>query len=153
MAVTLTVDQTSFKVALACTGALSLKYFVTLFLEGRARMLAGVRAPEDGVLGKRQQFDVQVSSETKNKLTRWHRIVGNDLENIPVGLIVIWSTLLVGLPRNFYTRAVVVFTVGRFLHTITYAKGLMPHRAICHLAAVGSIVTLLGASLKKVFRD
>ena len=58
------------------------------------------------------------------------RIVNNDLENIPLGLISAWASLLVlhyvapgnGSHYTYHNIAVAAFAALRLLHTIAYKK-------------------------------
>ena len=73
---------------------------------------------------------------------RWQRIVHNDLENVVVGLIMAWASLLSAYNPSVHVWSVVVFTVSRLLHTYFYAYEMQPHRGIAWMGAVFAMLTL-----------
>eukprot|EP00009_Paramoeba_aestuarina_P007036 CAMPEP_0201522242 /NCGR_PEP_ID=MMETSP0161_2-20130828/16571_1 /ASSEMBLY_ACC=CAM_ASM_000251 /TAXON_ID=180227 /ORGANISM="Neoparamoeba aestuarina, Strain SoJaBio B1-5/56/2" /LENGTH=128 /DNA_ID=CAMNT_0047921025 /DNA_START=34 /DNA_END=417 /DNA_ORIENTATION=+ len=119
------VDYKSLKCAVVCTSVLYLKWVVTAFKEGKAKAKYGARAPEDHFIpgSPEQNFKGADSEKAKQELSRWARITGNDLENIPFGLIIIWASLIADVPSNVLVRAASAFTVARLGHTFFYAKG------------------------------
>jgi glutathione S-transferase len=70
---------------------------------------------------------------------RWQRIVHNDLENVVMGLVVVWASLLSAYSPSLHTAAVVAFAVSRVLHTVYYAYEMQPHRGIAWFVAVLAI--------------
>jgi hypothetical protein len=50
---------------------------------------------------------------TRQKAERWTRIVGNDMENIPLGLILSWLSLEIGKSKDVHTGLVVTFAACR----------------------------------------
>ncbi|GAB5035377.1 membrane associated eicosanoid glutathione metabolism-like domain protein [Nannochloropsis oceanica] len=152
----------------AATLALLVKHIVTVFAQGGARFGAGMRPPEDVCFMPQagtQSFDGTAKTAEKGNEDkglkkakeieqRWTRIVANDLENIPLGLIIAWGALQSPLSASAHIVLVFSFAVSRVLHTVTYAMGKQPHRAITFfgglLSVVGlSINGLLGALGKK----
>lgn len=71
---------------------------------------------------------------------RWNRVVMNDLENLPLGLIVAWAsyhccaaqarTTSVFVAHNVM---VIFFLVGRVGHTLAYAYALQPWRSLMYM--------------------
>ena len=135
-----------------CSFLLWAKMFVTLMLQGSKSQ----RPPEDvnktengGDLeaGGDNTANVQDSEEfglLGSKFTlseRWDRIVRNDLENIPMALILAWGSYVAdtetfGETYDYFVAILIcVFTFFRFAHTVFYAKRMQPWRSICYLAS------------------
>ena len=74
-----------------------------------------------------------------NKRERWRRIVMNDLENIPIGLIILWVNPLCEANGIVTSICAISFVVCRILHTILYAYSLQPFRSIAFTIGVLSI--------------
>ena len=53
------------------------------------------------------------------------RLVMNDLENIPLGLIVTWMGVLCGASQRVQVISLWTFCLGRFIHSYAY-KGKLP---------------------------
>ena len=100
-------------------------------------MKAGIRAPEDYSLLPHPNDQDKNKDETKQKerelrakqnVERAQRIVANDLENIPLGLVVIFASVFVLFVMQnkdetthlFHCIFVIGFTVGRILHTVFF---------------------------------
>lgn len=71
---------------------------------------------------------------------RWQRIVGNDVECIPLGLIIAWASLLSPFSAKVHCGLIITFAVSRALHSLTYALELQPHRALCWMVSIFSII-------------
>jgi glutathione S-transferase len=78
-------------------------------IQGGKKFKAGTRAPEDSSYAsdkQAQSFSLNKLNDTpQEKITalaemRWNRIVMNDLENIPLGLILCWASELSGNQIN-----------------------------------------------------
>ena len=159
-AVGLQVDPLAFKLTVWITFLLFVKLFFTLSAQGGARFKAGTRPPEDGGLapaaGKTQAFVQQVDGEGADSAAnkagleemRWTRIVANDLENIPLGLLVAWSSLLAsgaadsGGGKTAHIVFVIIFLIGRIGHTLMYARGVQPWRTVFWTAATIAVFGL-----------
>jgi len=63
----------------------------------------------------------------------------NDLENIPIFLILALIYAIAGLSADMFIIYCVVFTVARILHTIFYLKAMQPWRTIAY--TIGAITT------------
>ncbi|KAI8829192.1 hypothetical protein BJ741DRAFT_623743 [Chytriomyces cf. hyalinus JEL632] len=150
------LDPTALKATSICTLVLLLKWYASISIQGDTRFKAGSRAPEDAAFGGRmgaenvdQTFgltsaastDVSNQSEKMREL-RWQRIIMNDLENIPLGLIIAWSSLVTPKSPLVHTVSVVTFAVMRIFHTITYARSLQPHRTIVWMLALVATLVL-----------
>ena len=109
-------------------------------MTGKHRISAGGRPPKDAKLfpksgvqdfsGDSKVFKTPEKKKlVKAKLTRALRIVANDLENIPIGLITMWGSLFCCYNVNAHMACTAGFTLGRILHTVSYELELQPHRA------------------------
>ncbi|OQR88553.1 hypothetical protein THRCLA_10247 [Thraustotheca clavata] len=165
------------KVLIACTGVLAIKFYASTFIQGGKRFAAGTRPPEDQSLSlnkknQKQSFGVrdpnakdEDDENTKKPVRvqpparaieedlRWERLVRNDLENIPIGLLISWAAVNSGGNPLVNSGAIIVFTVSRVAHTIAYAKGVQPHRAIAWTAGVLSTLVLVGNSIHGIITN
>merc|ERR1712026_32005 len=73
---------------------------------------------------------------------RWQRIVMNDLENVQMGILMMWLSLFVGGDHWVTSICAALFTFARCGHTVCYFLRLMPWRAICWLFGVLCTLTL-----------
>ena len=74
-----------------------------------------------------------------NKKERWRRIVMNDLENIPLGLIILWVNPMCDANGVVTSLCAIIFVICRILHTILYAYSLQPFRSISFTIGLLSI--------------
>ncbi|KAF0696888.1 Aste57867_12387 [Aphanomyces stellatus] len=144
---------------MVCTAVLFLKHFVTGLLGAKAKFAAGTRAPEDAADGK-QNFGVAPShasdvepNATKITEMRWNRITMNDLENIPLGLIVAWAAVACGGDATTVAVATIVFTIARIGHTVAYARALSQARGLAYIVGSVAIFVLAGAGISGAFRS
>ena len=78
-------------------------------------------------------------------------ITSNDLENIPIGLMALWSGLLFGKSAEVHTYAAISFATGRVLHTIAYTYGLQPWRLIFYATGMMSTWVMIGNTIAGIF--
>ena len=78
---------------------------------------------------------------------RWVRICMNDLENIPMGLILNWASLICPASIKWHIVFTITFCVARFAHTLCYALERQPSRGIVWFIA---IISMLGFTLNGV---
>ncbi|KAJ1540167.1 hypothetical protein HK405_011804 [Cladochytrium tenue] len=74
---------------------------------------------------------------------RWQRIVSNDLENLPLGLIFAYASLRSPASHKVHRAAWIVFVVSRILHTWAYVNKKQPHRAALWFAGISSSLALV----------
>lgn len=88
-------------------------------------------------------------------LLRWSRIVFNDLENIPVGLIVAWgSALTAGLEggsADLHLIGVTLFGAARVLHGISFAKAVSIPRSTFYMCGVAGVLIMQIQILRAVY--
>ncbi|KAJ1540168.1 hypothetical protein HK405_011805 [Cladochytrium tenue] len=141
--------------------ALAVKFYLTITIQGGQRFRGGSRPPEDkGLLrvpgaAAVQSFGTdQASVSAKARLDdiRWQRIVNNDLENLPLGLILAYASLQSPASHTVHRVAVITFVVSRILHTWAYANKKQPHRAIFWFVGVSSALALaINAALGSLY--
>lgn len=155
------VPTLSLQLTCAVTMLLFLKLFVSLSIQGGKRFKAGTRPPEDAQFGdavtggvvqgggfsgpaspasavedptSRSSTASEPAEEAGAEEARWNRIIANDLENIPIGLVTAWASLLATAASQRQACAtahnvcVLAFLVGRVGHTYCYAHKLQPAR-------------------------
>ncbi|RHY00658.1 hypothetical protein DYB25_000928 [Aphanomyces astaci] len=142
------------KAAIISTLVLYIKYLVVTLIGARKRELAGLRAPED-TPDQKQNFglvvdaveDGQQSKEATQQAAlvderRWSRITANDLENIPLGLIVVWASILSGGDTDINGISIIVFAGVRILHTVFYALAWSKPRSVAYMVGVAAILVM-----------
>ena len=72
---------------------------------------------------------------------RWRRIVQNDIENVPLALIIFWASIIVNSNASVICITSVFFTIFRVLHTFLYAKRIQPWRSLTY--ALGQLMVLI----------
>lgn len=115
---------------------LALKMAAISIAQGRARTSAGVFVnPEDA-----KSFGGNQASEEVEGVRRAARAWSNDLENIPIFLILAWIYVAAGLGTTAFLIYCIIFTLARIAHTICYLNSIQPARTIAY--TLGAIVTL-----------
>ncbi len=115
---------------------LALKMSAISIAQGRARVAAGAFLnPEDA-----RTFNAKEVQEEAPAVQRAARAWRNDLENIPIFLILGWIYVAAGLSVGAFEVYCIVFVVARIAHTILYLKAVQPLRTISY--AVGALATL-----------
>ncbi|KAF0775568.1 hypothetical protein AaE_000732 [Aphanomyces astaci] len=143
------------KVLVASTAVLYAKFLVTTTIQGSKRFVTGTRPPEDqllkGVPATKTAFGFNGGGASSAAATeadlRWQRIVQNDLENIPLGLLVAWSAVHSGGSELVNIAAIGTFTAARVYHTYAFAKGLQPHRSRAWVLGTAGVLALALNSL------
>ncbi len=115
---------------------LALKMSAIAFVQGRARTGAGVFLnPEDAAT-----FGGKAVAEEPEAVLRAARAWRNDLENIPIFLILAWIYVAAALSVTAFVIYCIVFMAARIIHTICYINSLQPWRTAAF--AVGALITL-----------
>jgi len=115
---------------------LALKMSAISVVQGRARVAAGIFVnPEDA-----RTFRASQASEEAPAVQRASRAWLNDLENIPIFLILCGIYVAAGLSSTAFVVYCVVFMVARIAHTICYLNSIQPWRTIAY--TVGAVATL-----------
>lgn len=112
--------------------------------QGGAAIQSGNRIEEDYTkLGISRPL--AVSEADKQNDMRWRRIVANDLENIPLGLIVLWTAAMATSAKGSdggvgVMVLTILFTIARFVYTFCFVKALQPWRTVAWMTGVLSVV-------------
>ncbi|OQS07651.1 hypothetical protein THRCLA_00352 [Thraustotheca clavata] len=137
------------QVVAICTVLLYIKYAITTLVGGMKKFASGNRPPEDGNSaqdGPKQDFGLHLDGDEVDKAKledlRWQRIVANDLENIPIGLIMAWAAVVTGGDSKRTTIAIIIFTTARFLHTLAYALAYSKARTAMYMIGLICILIL-----------
>eukprot|EP01084_Bolivina_argentea_P126791 224412_1 len=153
--------ERALKVVALCNLIMVLKYFMTIIFQGIRR----TRAPEDGfqppVIAdeSKQPLNSGNDDDSGSKKVifteeqRWQRIVLNDLENVQMGIIMMWISLFVSGDNMVTAICALIFTLGRCIHTLCYVYKLMPWRAIAWLLGVLSTLTLAANIVYGAFKS
>lgn len=84
---------------------------------------------------------------------RYTKIVRNDLENIPITLVLGWGSLYANSNDKITTYCISIFTVSRFLHSYCYIKGLQPYRTLSYLSGMISTFIMAINLIYSVFKQ
>ncbi|HJU29440.1 MAG TPA: MAPEG family protein, partial [Candidatus Binataceae bacterium] len=116
---------------------LALKMAAISIAQGRARLATKIFVnPEDATT-----FGGKAMPEEAPAVQRGAKAWRNDLENIPIFLILAWIYVAAGLSTVAFAIYCGVFTLARIAHTICYLNSIQPWRTYAY--TVGSIVTLV----------
>eukprot|EP00301_Raphidiophrys_heterophryoidea_P001627 c10780_g1_i1.p1 GENE.c10780_g1_i1~~c10780_g1_i1.p1 ORF type:complete len:165 (-),score=39.60 c10780_g1_i1:90-584(-) len=159
----LVVDQDSLKTNMVATTVLVFLHWVVCSKQGSARAATGARAPEDGKLGGSsgsvtQDFSLNFNTEAVKdktlleKAARYDRMVMNNLESIPIGLVIVWCTLLCADDPIAHIVLVTIYAGARVCYSICYAYALQPFRSIVFILGLLSSIGLVVNGLVGVFR-
>ena len=119
------------------TIVLALKMSAIAFVQGRARTSAGLFLnPEDA-----KTFGGKTVPEEPEIVQRAARAWRNDLENIPIFLILGWIYVIAGLPVTPFVIYCIVFMAARIIHTVCYINSIQPWRTAAF--TVGALITLV----------
>ncbi|KAI8848628.1 hypothetical protein BC829DRAFT_443587 [Chytridium lagenaria] len=159
----LVVDKTSLKLTTIATALIAAKFFITITIQGGQRFASGSRPPEDMALGlnkkmgkgRDQSFGLDPAGKDddvkarKARLSdlRWQRIVMNDVENLPMGVIAMWTSLLTSRSPLAHTIFSLIFVGARYTHTYAYVKQLQPARALAWFSAWIGVFGLVANSV------
>jgi len=116
---------------------LALKMAAISVVQGRGRLNAGAFTnPEDA-----KSFGAQLASAEAPAVERASKAWRNDLENIPIFLIIAWIYVYAGLTAKAFVIYCIVFMIARVAHTICYLNAIQPWRTVAF--TVGAITMLL----------
>ena len=116
---------------------LAFKMAAISIVQGRARLSAGTFTnPEDA-----KSFGGQQASAEAPAVERASKAWRNDLENIPIFLILAWIYVAAGLSAGAFVLYCIVFMAARVIHTICYLNAIQPWRTIAF--TVGAVTMLV----------
>jgi uncharacterized MAPEG superfamily protein len=115
---------------------LAIKMASIAIVQGRARTGAGAFLnPEDAAT-----FGGTTVRDEPEMVQRASRAWRNDLENIPIFLILAWIYVAAGLSATAFAIYCIAFMVARIAHTICYINSIQPWRTASFM--LGAIATL-----------
>jgi glutathione S-transferase len=116
---------------------LELKMAALAVVQGRGRMTSGqFPLPEDA-----QMFHGGSESPAEAPVVdRASRAWRNDLENIPIFLILAGIYVAAGLSAKAFALYCFIFAIARILHTYVFIKAMQPWRTVTY--AVGAFAML-----------
>ena len=122
---------------------LTLKMSSLAVVQGRGRLQSGIFVnPEDA-----RTFSARTGPEEAPIVERAARAWRNDLENIPIFLILAWIYVYAGLSTTAFVIYCLVFMAARIVHTVCYINSIQPIRTISFtvgaVAAFALIIHLL----------
>lgn len=142
------------KTYVTCSTILFGKFVLATGIQGLKTFDAGGRPPEDKALpwakgrpaqhyGLKPDADDEKMEKARAVEHRWRRIVANDVESIPIALLIFAGGVMAEGNAYVHAGAMIAYTSVRCFHTYAYANSLQPHRAYCWRIGVLSI--LVGA--------
>jgi uncharacterized MAPEG superfamily protein len=118
---------------------LTFKMVAISLAQGRARVAAGVFVnAEDAAT-----FSGTTAAEEAPAVQRAARAWRNDLENIPIFLILAWIYVAAGLSLTAFVIYCLVFMVCRIVHTICYLNSIQPLRTISFTVGAVTMLALI----------
>jgi len=118
---------------------LALKMAAISIVQGRVRLSAGIFTnPEDA-----KRFGGQQASAEVPMVERASKAWRNDLENIPIFLIIAWIYVAAGLSVGAFVIYCIVFMVARIIHTICYLNAIQPWRTIAFTVGALTMLALI----------
>jgi glutathione S-transferase len=118
---------------------LTLKMSSLAIVQGRARVKAGIFVnPEDA-----RTFGAKVAPQEVPTVERAAKAWRNDLENIPIFLILAWIYVTAGLSTTAFIVYCIVFMLARISHTICYLNSIQPLRTISFTVGAVAMVSMM----------
>jgi len=118
---------------------LTLKMAAISVVQGRGRVSAGIFVnPEDA-----RTFGARQAPEEAEVVQRAARAWHNDLENIPIFLILAWIYVTAGLSTAAFVIYCVVFVLARIAHTICYLNSIQPWRTVAFTVGAVTMLALM----------
>lgn len=121
------------------TSVTSIAQVVSRFRSGRYLM------PEDAALVGRQ-----ASTSEAPFVQRFAYVWRNDVENLPLFLLLAFSYVLLGAAREPASWLFGGYVLIRYLHTLIYLRGLQPWRTVLYLSGLALCWIIAGAILVKI---
>jgi len=118
---------------------LGLKMSAISVVQALSRTRSGVFVnPEDA-----RTFGTTASAQENETVQRAARAWRNDLENIPIFLILGWIYVSAGLSTTAFTAYCVIFVIARIAHTILYLNAVQPLRTAAYAIGSGAILAMM----------
>ena len=122
----LIVNMPGFRLLALCTLILTLKMHAVGIYTGVVRARVKTTSnPEDAA-----RYGAQLSDVDPPEVARVLRAHRNDLENIPMFVLLALMAVLVGASPLGMRIALIAYTAGRVGHSIAYLRSMQPWRSI-----------------------
>jgi uncharacterized MAPEG superfamily protein len=118
---------------------LSFKMAAISIVQGRGRVVSGVFVNSEDA----KTFAGKESSTEAPAVERASRAWRNDLENIPIFLILAWIYVAAGLSIDAFIIYCLIFMAARIVHTICYLNGIQPLRTISYTIGALTMLALI----------
>ena len=129
-----------------CTVVLFVKMVAIGIYQGYYRIGRGAfQTPEDARWVGRQALDEELP-EVRRGTKAWR----NDVENIPMFLILGFVYMLLGAPATLGAWLFGIFTIARILHTLFFLAALQPWRTLAYAVGLGATLVLAAGVLVQV---
>ncbi|GMF11080.1 unnamed protein product [Phytophthora lilii] len=124
---------------------LYVKFLACSMIQARKSFAANTRMAEDKQLvcaiGMSSDLDEKALKVALTNEQRWKRIVQNDLESIPLALLVFWGAIQNSVSPDLTKTLMVVYATSRFGHTLAYSSGAARSRMACWMSGIACILT------------
>lgn len=141
-----------FKMYTVCTLLIFLKYtFSSLY-----SINWGTRPQEDF-----DAFGVEIIPVPSN-LKRRERVTHNNVENVPINLVIFWGALVVqcfanatghgDLETTLLTYLILIYTICRFAHTVCFLFGLQPFRTLFYCLGMLSVASVACIAVRSAWK-
>uniref|UniRef100_A0A0G4F490 Microsomal glutathione S-transferase 1 n=1 Tax=Chromera velia CCMP2878 TaxID=1169474 RepID=A0A0G4F490_9ALVE len=156
--------QNALQTSVVCTFVLFLKLLFSNLYLGHTKNKAGTRVAEDTYQEQGGNLTADEHERRKEAQDRAQRVVSNDLENIPIGLLVAWGSFdaisysVVAMGNELeaaigaFIALLAVFTGCRVLHTAMYMSGIGLARSLVYLISILSLLGLVILSMYAAFK-
>lgn len=157
----LSINDELLKTLVICTTTLGFKMIVTNMWRLFPSIFAGSAPPEDSWLWKMiglfngdQTHGVSSASSSKDNddkhdkaLARSNRVIANDLENIPISLVLAWIAAITlgnadddSKQNDGLATWAIIFTAARVAHSFTYLLGITGVRSVAFGVGLASTI-------------
>jgi len=97
-----------------------------------------------------------------SNIKRREKVVHNNLENIPLNLVIFWGALVVqcfsnatghgDLETTLLTYLILIYTICRFAYTICYLYGLQPFRTLFFVLGLSCVISAACIAIRSAWK-
>ena len=141
-----------FRMYAVCTLLIFLKYTFSLFYAINWE----TRPQED-----KDAFGAEIIPVPSN-VKRRERVVGNDIENISLNLVIFWGALVIQCAANatghgdlettLLTYLILIYTCFRYLHTLCFLYGLQPFRTLFYALGKSCVISVACIAIRSAWK-
>eukprot|EP00298_Acanthocystis_sp_HF-20_P006513 c16351_g1_i1.p1 GENE.c16351_g1_i1~~c16351_g1_i1.p1 ORF type:complete len:161 (-),score=65.46 c16351_g1_i1:53-535(-) len=145
--VSLNVDCTALTATFITTIVLYVKFVICCYKQEKAKGFAGMRPKEDGkYFGLDEKGFKKLDQDTSAReqlAQRWIRVVSNDLEQVPLALLIAWASVPVARSPVAHAVLISIFGLNRVLYSVFFAYEKQPHRTYAWFFAILSVLGMI----------